>query len=242
MILWPTKVRRITSKFNLKRVHPILGGISPHYGLDIAQKGFHEIYASAPGGVVRSYTSKTYGECVVIEHEIRGALWTTLYAHMRSGSRRVKAGDYVTQGQQIGIMGATGRVTGQHLHFEVHKGKMNGVTTAVDPQIYLEEKIVKKQFYIVRPGDTISHIANKTNVSANELVSVNAIKDRNKISIGQKLVLPGDVMTMKFHVVKRGDTLSKIAKDNHSSVERLVKINKIKNKNLINIGQKIRIL
>ena len=69
------------------------------------------------GQVSRSYFSTSYGECIMIVHNINGVTWETVYAHMRSGSRTVKQGDYVTQGQTIGVMGETGQAYGQHLHF-----------------------------------------------------------------------------------------------------------------------------
>ena len=61
----------------------------------------------------------SYGEYIVISH---GDGTMTLYAHMLSGSRKVKAIDKVTQGQIIGSVGSTGNSTGTHLHFEVRVG------------------------------------------------------------------------------------------------------------------------
>jgi murein DD-endopeptidase MepM/ murein hydrolase activator NlpD len=53
-------------------------------------------------------------------------------------ARYVSAGQSVSKGEQIGIMGNTGHSTGQHLHFEIHKGPWNGTTNAVDPLNYLQ--------------------------------------------------------------------------------------------------------
>nr|MBS9407609.1 M23 family metallopeptidase [Streptococcus oralis] len=75
-----------------------------------------------------------------IVHTINGVTWETVYAHMRSGSRTVKQGDYVTQGQTIGVMGNTGQSSGQHLHFELHKGRWDiNKSNAVNPLDYLEK-------------------------------------------------------------------------------------------------------
>ena len=59
---------------------------------------------------------RSYGEYVMINH---GDGTITLYAHMLAGSRKVTAGQKVSQGQVIGIVGSTGNSTGTHLHFEV---------------------------------------------------------------------------------------------------------------------------
>lgn len=121
---------RITSRFRDSR--------KDHHGVDISKSGVVTIKAAAAGTVTRSYRSTSYGECVMIVHNINGQTWETVYAHMRTGSRRVKVGDHVKQGQAIGLMGNTGRSTGQHLHFEIHKGRWNITkSNAVDPLQYI---------------------------------------------------------------------------------------------------------
>ncbi|MCW9133880.1 M23 family metallopeptidase [Bacillus paramycoides] len=128
--IYPTDTTRVTSGFR--------GSRPDHHGVDLAESGYHPIYAAANGKVSRSYLSSSYGECIMIVHTIDGVTWETVYAHMRSGSRTVKEGDYVTQGQTIGIMGETGQAYGQHLHFEMHKGGWNiNKSNAVNPLDYL---------------------------------------------------------------------------------------------------------
>ncbi|MFP3379654.1 M23 family metallopeptidase [Bacillus sp. SIMBA_069] len=128
--IYPTDTTRITSGFRGSRPN--------HHGVDLAESGYHPIYAAASGQVSRSYFSSSYGECIMIMHTIDGVTWETVYAHMRSGSRTVKVGDYVTQGQTIGVMGSTGQAEGQHLHFELHKGGWNdSKSNAVNPLDYL---------------------------------------------------------------------------------------------------------
>lgn len=123
---------RVTSEFGLR-------SSGQHYGIDIAQSGTVDIKAAADGTVSRSYLSKTYGEVVFIVHSIDGKTYETVYAHMKSGSRTVKEGDKVKQGQRIGYMGSTGNSTGQHLHFELHDGRWNyDKTNAVDPLHYID--------------------------------------------------------------------------------------------------------
>lgn len=131
MFINPTKVDRVTSEFRSSKR-------ADHHGIDFANPGIHEIYAAAAGTVSRSYRSDSYGECIMIVHNINGQIWETVYAHMRIGSRKVAAGSKVKQGQVIGIMGNTGHSTGQHLHFELHKGRWDiDKINAVDPFKYL---------------------------------------------------------------------------------------------------------
>ncbi|NRD76665.1 peptidoglycan DD-metalloendopeptidase family protein [Bacillus sp. BRMEA1] len=92
-----------------------------HYGVDIANNGPNvPILAAADGVVIRSYLSSSYGNCIFISHSYNGQVFTTVYAHM--SERLVGDGAVVKKGQQIGIMGSSGEATGQHLHFELHKG------------------------------------------------------------------------------------------------------------------------
>lgn len=88
-----------------------------HQASDIASAGNPAILAAQGGTVVAAgWNGGGYGNYVMIDH---GNGYKTLYAHMLTNSITVKAGQVVSQGQQIGTMGSTGRSTGTHLHFEV---------------------------------------------------------------------------------------------------------------------------
>ena len=89
-----------------------------HRAIDIAGSMKAPVYA-ADGGYVASagWSNVGYGNMVLIDHR-NG--FQTMYAHL--DSFLVKPGQSVTKGQKIGLMGCTGRCTGPHLHFEVHKG------------------------------------------------------------------------------------------------------------------------
>ncbi|EOR26592.1 N-acetylmuramoyl-L-alanine amidase [Niallia nealsonii AAU1] len=110
-----------------------------HFGVDFDVPGVGyqnnvAILASRSGTVSRSYLSDSYGEVVFIKHVVEGEQYETVYAHMHRGSRTVKVGDKISQGQRLGYMGDTGQVTGQHLHFEIHKPEWNGSKSyAVNP-------------------------------------------------------------------------------------------------------------
>lgn len=91
-----------------------------HPGIDIANNTGTPIHAAADGIVFRAYLSSSYGNCVMITHDIGGTVYTTVYAHMEHFV--VTGGQSVSQGQVIGYMGSTGDSTGPHLHFEMYIG------------------------------------------------------------------------------------------------------------------------
>lgn len=142
--IFPT-VKRVTSNFNKNRLHPTTGNISYHSGTDFAESGYHEIKATAYGRVVKISNQGTYGTHIMLSHQVNGERWTSVYAHLRKGSVTVKDGQVVEQGQVIGVMGDTGRVTGQHLHFELHKGTWNSArSNGVNPLDYLGRDLDNK--------------------------------------------------------------------------------------------------
>jgi murein DD-endopeptidase MepM/ murein hydrolase activator NlpD len=104
----------VTSGFGL-RVHPKLGVLKQHLGIDLGAAKGTPIHAVAAGKVVASSLSETAGEFIRIDH---GNGSVTVYMHMDSGTRRFQAGAVVKAGEVIGAMGKTGRVTGTHLHLD----------------------------------------------------------------------------------------------------------------------------
>ena len=125
--IWPVSSRRITSTFG-GRASPGGIGSTNHKGIDIGGVGYTtEIHAAKAGTVIVSQYSRSYGNYVVVSH---GSGNTTLYAHM--SSRKVSVGQYVNQGDVLGITGSTGNSTGPHLHFEITE---NG--TRINPLQYL---------------------------------------------------------------------------------------------------------
>ena len=109
---------RDTSGFG-KRVNPISrSGYEFHNGYDTAGPLGTPVYATGPGTVHKSYHHPNgYGRTVIIEH--RFGLYSA-YAHL--SALHVRTGAQVKRGQRIGSMGSSGRVTGVHLHYEIHKG------------------------------------------------------------------------------------------------------------------------
>lgn len=118
---------RFTSQFGYRR-DPKTGGRRMHSGVDFAAGMGTPLYATADGVVTHSGWQSGYGRLVKIQHEFG---IETRYAHM--SKLRVKVGQRVSRGQHIGDMGASGRVTGVHLHYEVRVGGK-----AVNPMIYIK--------------------------------------------------------------------------------------------------------
>lgn len=124
---------RLTSGFGWRNIG---AGNEFHHGVDIANATGTPIVA-ANGGVV-SYASalSSYGNVIMITHIVDGAVWTTVYAHL--SKIQVSVGQSVSKGQQIGLMGSTGRSTGPHLHFEIHNGPWkSGRPNALNPLKYI---------------------------------------------------------------------------------------------------------
>ncbi|MBU8541020.1 M23 family metallopeptidase [Falsiroseomonas tokyonensis] len=119
---WPAR-GRISGIYGSQR---ILNGQprQPHYGLDIAAPTGTPISAALPGRVTLSGDFFFFGQILVLDH---GHGVNTLYAHL--SQRIANEGDVVARGDRIALMGATGRVTGPHLHFS-----LSWYQTFLDPQ------------------------------------------------------------------------------------------------------------
>ena len=109
----PLDFTRVSSSFNLKRLHPITKQVKPHRGIDYAAKRGTPIFSVGDGRVVTSGYSKANGNYIVVKH---GEAYTTKYLHLHK--RNVNRGQRVKQGQIIGQVGCTGLCTGPHLHYE----------------------------------------------------------------------------------------------------------------------------
>lgn len=126
----PLKTGRISSRFGM-RSDPFSRRRTFHGGLDIAAPHGTPVYASRAGKVIRvGKKVRGYGQLIVIEHRYG---YRTYYGHL--SKILVKRGQQVAAGKQIGKVGATGRATGPHLHFEVRKNgrRTNPLVHAVRP-------------------------------------------------------------------------------------------------------------
>lgn len=113
----PINGARISSGFGMRH-HPILGYSKMHRGVDFAAGTGTPIYAAGDGVVSFKGRKGGYGNYIAIKHN---GIYTSAYAHMNGFARNIRLGSKVRQGQVIGYVGSTGRSTGPHLHYEVHK-------------------------------------------------------------------------------------------------------------------------
>ena len=110
--IWPTHGWLSSTAGN--RTDPFTGEKDFHPGLDISADKGDAVYATADGTVVNASAAGNYGNLVILDH---GFGLETRYGHL--SAFKVKQGQAVKRGDLIGLVGATGRATGAHLHYEV---------------------------------------------------------------------------------------------------------------------------
>jgi murein DD-endopeptidase MepM/ murein hydrolase activator NlpD len=132
-------LNRIASGFGY-RIDPVYKTTKMHEGLDFAAPQGTPIYATADGTITTAgSTGNGYGNHVVINH---GYGYETLYGHMVRV--KVSAGETVKRGQVIGWVGSTGKSSGPHLHYEVHKNNQK-----IDPIYFFYNDLTPEQFNLI---------------------------------------------------------------------------------------------
>lgn len=208
-------------------VHPFEGKITStfgprkkryHYGVDIDLETGDCVAAAFDGKVRIAKKSKSYGNVIVIRHA-NGL--ETYYAHL--SKINVEIGQEVYAGQVIGLGGNTGRSRGSHLHFEVR---------------YMGQPI--------NPSDLISFdnhklLSDTLSISAKTFDYITAAKKAaNKTyAAGGKTSPKGS--NKGIHIVKKGDTLSAIARRYGTTTKALCQKNGLKPTSTLRLGQKIRL-
>jgi murein DD-endopeptidase MepM/ murein hydrolase activator NlpD len=114
----PVDATRISSTYGMRR-HPILGYTRMHRGVDFAAPAGTPVRAAGDGVVQVAGDGGSYGNYIRIQHNSK---YSTAYAHLTGFARGVAKGVHVHQGEVIAYVGATGRATGPHLHYEVMVG------------------------------------------------------------------------------------------------------------------------
>lgn len=120
---------RISSSFNPRRVHPVTGLLRPHNGTDFATPIGTPIFATGDGVVSRVLNHKYAGLYIEISN---GQTYRTRFLHLSKAL--VRKGQRIKRGQKIALSGNSGRITGPHLHYELHmRGRAVNAMTADIP-------------------------------------------------------------------------------------------------------------
>jgi murein DD-endopeptidase MepM/ murein hydrolase activator NlpD len=223
------------------RIHPVTKAPKHHNGTDIWSP--HEpcwIEAPFDGTVVEARKSTAagggFGNFVRLQHKINGEYYTTTYAHMVDGSIKVKPGQKIEAGTPIGKMGSTGMSTGKHLHWELQKGKtyawndqgLNFIEPVAFFDALIKLEAINGTAKDVTPADAPVAPAP---VHGKAKQPTAPVPPKPPVSVA-----PG-----KTYTVVKGDNLTRIASRNGTTVARLVELNGIKNANLINVGQVLKL-
>ncbi|TMU86714.1 LysM peptidoglycan-binding domain-containing protein [Bacillus sp. BHET2] len=210
-----------------------------HKGMDIGGEIGSPVYSVDNGIVSKSYLSPSYGHVVFVKHE-NG--YETVYAHLES--RIVGENQEIRQGEQLGTLGNTGRSTGAHLHFEVHRGEWTiDKENAIDPYrvfghgevgqlVFANEKELLQTVvaqvagsnvnHVVESGETLWGISQKYNISVEEIKKANELRNTH-LTISQIIVIPRT--DNANYVVKKGDTLNSISVTQGIDVNEIVAVN-----------------
>lgn len=194
----------------------------PHYGTDINLETGDTVVSAFDGMVRLAKVYYGYGNCVIIRH--KNGL-ETVYAHL--SKILVESGQQIKAGTLIGLGGNTGHSYGSHLHFEIRY-----LGQAIDTQdlIDYEKGCLKTPSFVLRKSD----VENK--------YDLRALHNRHRHDVGMS---KGKYAKGKSgsgtYRVRKGDTLSAIAKRRGTTVNSICKKNKIKPNTKLRIGQVLKI-
>jgi murein DD-endopeptidase MepM/ murein hydrolase activator NlpD len=229
---------KITSLMG-NRIHPVTKAPKHHNGTDIWSP-MEPCWIEAPfdGVVVEARKSTAagggFGNFVTLSHKINGEDYVTVYAHMLDDSIKVKPGQKIEAGTPLGKMGSTGMSTGKHLHWELQKAKKYAWNATglnfIEPVAFFDA-LIKLEAIKGTAKD-------QTPVDAPPAPA----PVHGKAPAPQAPAAPvAPASVSGTYTVVKGDNLTRIAARNGTTVAELVRINNIKNANLINVGQVIKL-
>jgi murein DD-endopeptidase MepM/ murein hydrolase activator NlpD len=226
---------KITSVMG-NRIHPVTKAPKHHNGTDIWSP-MEPCWIEAPfdGTVVEARKSTAagggFGNFVTLSHKINGEDYVTVYAHMLDDSIKVTAGQKITAGTPLGKMGSTGMSTGKHLHWELQKAKKYAWNATglnfIEPVAFFDA-LIKLE-------------AVKGTAKVETALDAPAAPAPVHGPTPKPVVTAAPAATGSTYTVVKGDTLTKIAARNGTTVQALVALNAIKNANLINVGQVLKL-
>ena len=197
-----------------------------HNGLDIKVYIGDTIRAAFDGRIrMVKYERRGYGKYVVIRHD-NGL--ETIYGHL--SKQLVKEDDFVKAGDVIGLGGNTGRSTGSHLHFETRF-----LGQVINPEFLFDfpkQDIVSDSYLFVRGANMYK--SQRSRVMA-------SIKNGNFKQVASKVsARENEGGAIRYHKIRSGDTLGRISRKYHVSIDRLCKMNGIRRTSTLRIGQILR--
>lgn len=215
--------------------HPFMGEVTSgfgyrrsrfHYGMDINLETGDTVVAAFDGKVRISKMNKSYGNLVVIRHN-NGL--ETYYAHL--SKLLVEPGDEVVAGQVIGLGGNTGRSYGSHLHFEVrYMGKPIDPNELID---FKEKRLLSDTFCITKKHADDLGVIKKGGAPSKYSKGTTAYRKGTGTATKKS--------TVRYHTVRKGDTLSEIARRYGTSAAAIAKKNGISVKATLRIGMRLKV-
>lgn len=157
----PVKFVRISSRFSMNRLHPVLGYRRPHPGTDYAAPTGTPIMSIGNGVVIDKGYRGGFGNMVKIKHN---SSYTTQYAHMSRFAAGIKKGSVVKKDQVIGYVGSTGLSSGPHVDFRFWKnGKLVDHTREKYPVSMPMDKKYRSSFFAIK--DSLMKELNSSNTA-----------------------------------------------------------------------------
>ena len=203
-------------------------GSRMHIGIDIKAVPNDTVRAALPGVVRMSKYYSGYGNLVLIRH-YNGI--ETVYAH--NSKNLVRVNDAVEAGDPIALAGRTGRATTEHVHFEVRiASEPFNPTLFVDPDN--RSLRLDRTIYCYNRGGKIRI---STERATGFLPGEENSDDTPKVSANAS----SDASSRQYYYVKKGDTLSKIARQHSTTVSKLCALNGIKPTKILQIKEKLRV-
>ena len=149
--------QRISSGYSHSRFHPVLKKRMPHYGIDYAAPLGTPVISVGDGVVIEARYRGANGNIVKIKHN---STYTTAYLHLNGFAQGIRPGTKVKQGQTIGYVGRTGRVTGVHLDYRIYKNNqpVNPLNIEIPSSEALkDEDLASFKLYIERYKHLMRH-------------------------------------------------------------------------------------
>lgn len=135
----PLKYSRISSRFSMKRFHPVQKRYKAHLGTDYAAPRGTPIMSTGDGKVVKSGYTKGNGNYVKVKHN---SVYSTQYLHMQKIKTGIRKGKRVRQGDVLGYVGSTGLATGPHVCYRFWKNgrQVDALKIKIPPSLPVDKK------------------------------------------------------------------------------------------------------